>query len=29
MNIILVEALTFGLGRLTKAAEELNVTLSR
>ncbi|WP_330926331.1 ATP-grasp domain-containing protein [Candidatus Sororendozoicomonas aggregata] len=27
MNIILVEALTFGLGRLTKAAEELNVTL--
>jgi len=27
MNFVLVEALTFGLGRLVKAAEELNVTL--
>lgn len=27
MNFVLVEALTFGLGKLVKAAEELNVTL--
>ncbi|WP_159991007.1 ATP-grasp domain-containing protein [Pelistega ratti] len=27
MNIVLVEALTFGLGRLVKAAQEMNVTL--
>lgn len=27
MNLVLVEALTFGLGRLVQAAEEMNITL--